>query len=254
MYIYKITNLVNQKAYIGQTTKTIQQRWIQHQYDAFHKNKQTHFVRALRKYGIENFKVEQIDTAENQQKLNEKERYWIAYYNSCVKGYNLTDDGEEGNTYKYKTQEEIELIKHKIRETKLGGKNPQARRVKCRNENTGEEYHFDSVLELQNFIQAPNHNIITKRCNHQVACLYRRTWNIAYEEDEYATLTVNKNNRKARRVQVTDLKQQKSKIFLSYAEAERFFNVPIKTFSGKAYLYKDNSFIVRQQYKIQTLD
>lgn len=254
MYIYKVTNLINQKVYIGQTTRTIQQRWIEHQYAAFCENKQTHFARALRKYGIKNFKVEQIDTAKNQQELNEKERYWIAYYNSCVKGYNSTDGGEEGNTYKYKTDEEMKFIKHKIRETKLGGKNSQARKVKCRNENTGEEYHFDSVSELQNFIQAPNHNIITKRCNHQVACLYCKTWNIAYEEDEYAVLTTNKNNHRAKQVQVTDLEQQVSKIFPSYAEAERFFNVPMKTFSGKAYRHKDKPFIVHHQYEIQILD
>lgn len=254
MLIYKVTNLINQKIYIGQTINTLHHRWLRHQYDAFCNNKQTKFARALRKYGIDNFRIEQIDTANTQEELNEKERYWIAYYDSCHQGYNSTDGGEEGNTYKYKTEKEMDCIKDKIRQTKLGGKNPQARRVKCRNENTGEEYHFNSVSELQAFIKAPNHSIITKRCNHQVACLYNKIWNIAYEEDKYATLTTNKNNRKARMVQVTDLEQELTKIFPSYAEAERFFDVPPKTFSGKAYKHKNQPFIIHKRYKIQVLD
>ena len=49
--------------------------------------------------------------------------------------YNKADGGEGGDTYKYKSEEEMEEIKEKIRQSKLGGKNPQARKVKCKNVN-----------------------------------------------------------------------------------------------------------------------
>ena len=50
----------------------------------------------MRKYGLENFTIEQIDESENFKVLGEKERYWIEYYSSYKpeKGYNLTRGGE----------------------------------------------------------------------------------------------------------------------------------------------------------------
>lgn len=56
-YIYKITNLINDKVYIGQTTTTINNRWSQHK---THKDKRSHLRSALDKYGIENFKIEEV--------------------------------------------------------------------------------------------------------------------------------------------------------------------------------------------------
>lgn len=45
------------------------------------------------------------------------------------------------------------IIKHKIRQTKLGGKNPAAKKVKCKNEETKEEFHFNSLSEMQGFLK-----------------------------------------------------------------------------------------------------
>lgn len=253
MIIYKITNKINGKVYIGQTIRTLQHRWKEHQRAAFVENRQTNFARALRKYGIENFIVEVIDHADSREELNDKERYWISYYDSCVKGYNLTDGGDETDTYKYKTEEEMEIIKDKIRITKIGNKNPNARRVKCKNEITKEEYHFDSVVELQSFLNAPNHNGITRRCNNNIGCLYKKIWNIAYEEDNFSNLTSYKNNRKSKRIKVTDCRSNITHTFPSYAEAERFFDLPLKTLSGKAYQHK-GAFIVRQRYKVEPVN
>ena len=92
MIIYKITNEVNGKVYIGQTTKTLQWRWKHH---CNIKSGCTYLKNALNKYGIENFIIEQIDSAETQEELNKKEVYWIEHYNSLVpNGYNLTTGGE----------------------------------------------------------------------------------------------------------------------------------------------------------------
>ena len=70
MWIYKITNIQNNKVYIGQTIRPVQDRFNRHINDALHNI---------------------IDTAQSQNELNEKERYWIQYYNSVEKGYNETD-------------------------------------------------------------------------------------------------------------------------------------------------------------------
>ena len=101
MVVYKITNIINGKLYIGQTLD-YEERVRHHKQTPFRKNskeKNRPLYRAMRKYGIENFKFEIIDTAETIEELNEKEIYWIGYYDSCVdnnKGYNLDKGGKNG--------------------------------------------------------------------------------------------------------------------------------------------------------------
>ena len=84
----------------------------------------------LEKYGKENFVIKEIDTAQTQEELNKKEQYWIQYYNSIEDGYNETDaiSKSGGNTYQSKIKEEMEIIKEKIRQTKIGEKNPMAKK------------------------------------------------------------------------------------------------------------------------------
>ena len=92
MIIYKVTNRINGKVYIGQTKRTLEQRWRHH----CCQSGCTLLHRAINKYGKENFTVEQIDVATDQDELNKKEIYWISFYNSTdhEKGYNLTTGGE----------------------------------------------------------------------------------------------------------------------------------------------------------------
>lgn len=93
-YIYKITNLINGKLYIGQA-KNIQNRWYEHCLECTYNNENQYLYNAMRKYGINNFKIEPIEgPIEN---YNEREIYWIAYYNTYLdktKGYNMTPGGE----------------------------------------------------------------------------------------------------------------------------------------------------------------
>ena len=93
--IYKIENLINGKIYIGQSVD-IQYRFSNHKSESFNPKSNaynTAIHRAIRKYGIDNFSFEVIEEC-NQEKLREREIYWIAYYNSFGKGYNLTSGGE----------------------------------------------------------------------------------------------------------------------------------------------------------------
>lgn len=117
MYIYKITNIINKKVYIGQSINSIEKRFHRHISDAMNNILDTHLARAIRKYGPENFIVELIDTASTQEELTQKEHDWTVFYNATEEGYNETDAINKcgGNTYKNKTPEELENIKNKIR-------------------------------------------------------------------------------------------------------------------------------------------
>lgn len=137
MIIYKITNKMNGKVYIGQTTKTLELRWKQH---CNAKSCCTHLKNAIQKYGAENFTVEQIDIACTQSELNSKECFWIKHYNSVApNGYNLTTGGEHP-TITDVTREKLskahkgkkphafdEVFRKKLSEfakTRIGEKNP----------------------------------------------------------------------------------------------------------------------------------
>ncbi len=183
MWIYKITNIQNNKIYIGQTIRPIQDRFHRHINDALNNILDTHFARAIRKYGKDNFIIEQIDQAQTQDELNKKEQYWIQYYNSVQNGYNETDAISKcgGNTYQSKTEKEMEIIKEKIRQTKLGAKNPMAKKIKRINIITNEIDIFDTIISCAKACGIKNGKTsITTRLNGQVKSPYKNTWIFEY--------------------------------------------------------------------------
>ena len=107
-FIYKITNRVNNKVYIGQTHFTVEHRYKQHIKNFNIEHRQQPLYKAFAKYGIENFNVETIEEVECE-KLNEREIYWIAYYDSFKNGYNATLGGN-GKIYQW-TDSQYEEIK-----------------------------------------------------------------------------------------------------------------------------------------------
>lgn len=98
--IYKITNRINGKIYIGQSID-IQYRWKQH-LKALNDNKYSHLkiYQAFKKYGIENFSFEIIEQC-TENDLDEREKYWIKYYDSYNSGYNMTIGGTGGDIKRY---------------------------------------------------------------------------------------------------------------------------------------------------------
>jgi group I intron endonuclease len=96
-YIYMIENKVNQHKYIGQTARNVEDRIAEHikfsRYKKF--NESRALYQAIRKYGTDNFKWKVIDTAQSQEELDEKESYWISYYNTYLgEGYNMSPGGQ----------------------------------------------------------------------------------------------------------------------------------------------------------------
>lgn len=183
MWIYKITNIQNNKVYIGQTIRPIEQRFHRHINDAMNNILDTHFARAIRKYGKDSFIIEEIDTAQTQDELNQKEQYWIRYYDAVNKGYNETDAINKcgGNTYQSKTEEEMKIIKNKISQSKLGGKNPQAKKIKRTNIITGEIDIFDTVISCAQACGIKNGKTsITTRLSGQIKSPFKKTWIFEY--------------------------------------------------------------------------
>lgn len=99
-FIYLISNNINNKIYIGQTKYSVATRWAQHKCEAKRLIPNVYFVRALHKYGPENFTIQTLEECDNEQ-LNERERYYITLYNSNNKniGYNSTNGGDGAEKY-----------------------------------------------------------------------------------------------------------------------------------------------------------
>ena len=112
MIIYKITNLVNGKIYVGQTKFSVEKRFKEHA------KANSPLGHAIRKYGKENFKAEVIEICQTFTELNEREIFWIAKLNCKVpNGYNIADGGAfyavkkvDGEYYIVKTDENGEIV------------------------------------------------------------------------------------------------------------------------------------------------
>lgn len=100
MIIYKITNKVDGKVYIGKTKRTLKTRWSQHCRDANSNIGCFKLQKAIKKYGAENFTIEQIDCAATKDEADAKEVYWIRFYNATEIGYNTSPGGKAGGNRK----------------------------------------------------------------------------------------------------------------------------------------------------------
>ena len=118
MIIYRIINTLNNKAYIGQTIRTLHERWKEHR--KMSNKSDFYFHRAIKKYGKEIWQ------------LDEREIYWINHYNTFVSGYNSTTGGDNKKTISLETRKKMSLkqlgkkhsleTKEKMRLIKLGKK------------------------------------------------------------------------------------------------------------------------------------
>lgn len=91
--IYRVVNLKNNKVYIGQTIQKLEERKSKHYSVANNPNiKGYYFQRALNKYIEQDWEWSILEKCDSNL-LNEREIYWIKYYNSYKKGYNSTEGG-----------------------------------------------------------------------------------------------------------------------------------------------------------------
>lgn len=111
MLIYKITNNINSKVYIGQTTKTFEERKNAYFNEYKWSKNPRVIIQAMRKYGFDNFTFEIIENNINSQKeLDKKERYYIMeIYHSLVNenGYNVECGGNGKGKHTFATRQKI---------------------------------------------------------------------------------------------------------------------------------------------------
>ncbi|MBR1645980.1 MAG: GIY-YIG nuclease family protein [Selenomonadaceae bacterium] len=89
--VYKITNRLNEKPYVGLTQQSIEKRFMQHS------KANSPLGNAMRQCGLENFTIEVIERCETLEQAKKQERFWIRVLNSKVPhGYNQSDGGEGG--------------------------------------------------------------------------------------------------------------------------------------------------------------
>lgn len=88
MIIYKTTNLINQKFYVGKDTHN----------NPNYYGSGKRLKLAIQKYGLDNFKKETIEICNNLEQLNEREKFWIKELNAINEGYNISLGGDGGDT------------------------------------------------------------------------------------------------------------------------------------------------------------
>lgn len=119
MILYKITNSINGKVYVGQTVRTLEERIAEHK-----RKSHTIIGKAIKKYGAENFTIELLKEASSIEELNDLEISWISQCNSLIpNGYNQCFGGDNTKGFHHR-----ESSKQKMSESKktafLGETNP----------------------------------------------------------------------------------------------------------------------------------
>lgn len=205
-YIYKIVNRVNGKLYIGKTQFSIERRFQEHIRASKKENCANRpLYKAMKKYGIDNFYVELIEETNNPE---EREQFWIKYYNSYVgfsncQGYNATLGGD-GKAYIDRepiielfqqglTQREISSLlgydAHTIRvalneagishqEIENNAISKQKKGVQMLDKITSEQIAlFSSIMEAERYLQKPQScRHIAEVCNGKRKSAYGYKW------------------------------------------------------------------------------
>ena len=116
-YIYITTNIINNKKYIGKHKSL--------EFDENYKGSGIRLNQAINKYGINNFTTIILEQCFSEEELNEKEIYWINYYDAVNDRnyYNIAEGGQGGNTYAGRTEEEMAITKMKISKANSGENN-----------------------------------------------------------------------------------------------------------------------------------
>lgn len=179
MIIYKITNKINSKAYIGQTIQKLENRWKRH---INSKNNGSAIRFAIQKYGKENFEIKVLTRCNSLEEMNHRETYYIKLFDTFgPNGYNLTS-GDTNKKLAQETKDKISVAhlgkklskdhKKKIGKGITGRKVSQATKAKIAIGNTGniksvetrEKISFSKKLYYKNNPEsAKNHSLKLKK-------------------------------------------------------------------------------------------
>lgn len=160
-FIYITTNHVNGKQYIGQKKYDKNNKW------GSYLGSGIALKRAITKYGESNFSKDIIEECKTKESLDEREKYWIDYYNAVESDdfYNIASGGEGGNVIAGYSEEEkmdLSLRLSNIRKgiVNIGSKNGSARRIIC----TNTMEIFESIIEAATYYNIDT-NAIQQCCS-----------------------------------------------------------------------------------------
>lgn len=224
-FVYVTTNHINGKKYIGQRKYDKQGKWKEYLGSGII------LSRAIKKYGKENFSKQIIEECVSKQHLNEREKYWIKFYNATENEnfYNIADGGNGGNTISGYSSDELERYKefksvlHKITAPK-GEKAPNSKLTNAQ------------VLTIIELLKENSH--ISEIANHfgvspnTISDIYmHRTWrelteNIIFPKQKHIHRSIN-----AKQVVQYDLQGNIINRYSSAREAERQTGIGYKQIS-----------------------
>lgn len=160
MQVYLITNKINGKMYVGQTSYTLECRWSEHV--SLSKSKVLYTLqKAIRKYGEENFAIETLHVCESKEEMDFAEMFYIALLNTKVScGYNLTDGGDGCKGHKHSEESRAKIKESRAKQV-IGKRSEETRRKMSIGISKAKPW---------------NHGTKTGRVNHKCTCILCLQW------------------------------------------------------------------------------
>jgi len=174
MIIYKVTNLVNGKIYVGKTARRFSYRKSEHLSDSKNKSDAFYFHSAIRKYGENNFKWEIIDRSMSPAILAELEKGYIKKFNCKIpNGYNLTDGGEGCCGFTHSEEAKLKIsIAAKGNTRGIGNKRSSEGQARVTAAHKGKRLSLETKQKLAIAAKA-QFDCQEKREKHRMACRAR---------------------------------------------------------------------------------
>lgn len=163
--IYKITNKINGKSYVGQSVN-IHQRWTTEKNASQNPNRHEYnypLSKAFRKYGFDNFVFEIIEYCTLEDDLNSKEKHWIEFYDTYFNGYNQTLGGDSAKGSSYKDKEVVIGIIYDLKNTDKTHREIAEKwnvsKDMVQHINTGKHWRHNAEYPLQRRCQNPKPSV-----------------------------------------------------------------------------------------------
>jgi len=172
--IYKISNNINNKIYVGQTTESLTRRFKRHIGMCYREEKVNKFYIDFLSLNHENFKIELLEEVEDSKLTTDRERFWITKLDTVNNGYNSIYPSYKNGGDTLTNHPDMINISKKISDSKKYDSNPNSKRVKVIDLETGESSIFNSFSQCQEELDIPRHDIISRRCRGKITKPYRK--------------------------------------------------------------------------------